>query len=224
MTSDTFDDIMNDEQLCRFWDLFNEAQALPLQERQEWFYVAIIFVTGVRMKEARDMRVEDMRVHPHPMILIPCGKGGKSRIVDVMPEFFPHYEAYVAELRGLRRRWAFRSAQSGRIPLSDKPPGLRTCREWWKRVIETCGVTYSRKMACHSGRRVFTNYIPRLPYPGAYGAPEYMSLRSLQDQLGHGSIETTAKYYFRAMPGHRFPSDQVFEWREHVCPVKGEEE
>jgi integrase len=199
--------IFTDDELCQFWEWFNDHWS-----DEDWyyraFYVGLILCTGLRMSEARQIKVEHCSTFPVPLIYIPkeSAKQGKPREVEMLPQFEP---LFVQRIMELRADWKRRHPHVTPFifPGQSKWPNYKsispeTGDNWWTEVIEAAGLRY---LPTHTGRRCFATYARKISFQDDSGANRYMSDMDLQQQLGHTDLATTAKCYVQSIPGSRFP-------------------
>jgi integrase len=195
--------IFTDDELCQFWAWFNEHWT-----DEDWyyraFYVGLILCTGLRMSEARQVRLEHCTTFPVPLIYV-VGKGDRPREVEMLPQFEP---LFIKRIEEHRKGWSSEEhANPYMFAGQSKWPNYtciapKTADNWWHEVLEAVGI---RHLPTHTGRRSFATYAPKIPFPDANGVARYITPKDLQGQLGHANIEMTANLYQQSIPGSRFP-------------------
>jgi len=208
---------LSDSELCAFFQWYN---AHSLEEPA--FYCALILCTGLRRDEARRLRVKDCKTIPYGIIWVRNGKGGKDRDVEVLPEFNPHYERYVKMRRNQGYTFLFggyKKNRFGKLMAEDRPPAQRTVQRWWNSTMEKAGIDLPDKRmgGIHLGRRTYASWVPHIPYRGEDGTHK-MDIFSLAAQLGHATLNTTARYYHATPAGTRHRG-RAPEWPKYVCPA-----
>lgn len=154
-------------------------EALPAPHGQLF---AIMFGTGLRKAEARNLRREHVDLD-RGRLIVRQGKGGRDRIVALMPSA----SKAVADLdltEGLRAEdylWHTHPG-GGRRKMRRWPMGDTTFSRWYQSQIEAANVRY---LSPHTTRHT---YHELLRMAG-------LSLEERQAMMGHRSIRTTADIY-----------------------------
>jgi len=139
--------------------------------RRLWTFLAW---TGCRRREALGARWEDIRWEPRPMLLV-RGKGDKERLVALFPP--------VLEILGLGKRgpiFTFVVRKRGQKKASRQTVHPDTVTHWMETLAKDAGVTVN----VHGLRHTFTTLL----------AEAGISMRFIQELLGHESITTTEGY------------------------------
>ncbi len=147
----------------------------PWIAARDWALVLLIFGSGLRISEALSLRNQDVAHRPDALRIL--GKGGKERIVPVLPAVLDTIEKYI-ELRpfgaGADEK-LFRSVRG--LPMSPRMA---------EKVVEKLRnyLQLPDYVTPHALRHTFATALL------AGGA----DLRSLQELLGHSSLSTTQLY------------------------------
>ncbi|MDW2958274.1 MAG: tyrosine recombinase XerC [Alphaproteobacteria bacterium] len=147
----------------------------PWISARDWALVVLLFGCGLRISEALSLRNHD--THGHPDALRILGKGGKERLVPVLPAVWTAIDKYI-ELRPFGNDTndeLFRSVRG--LPMSPRMA---------EKVIENLRnyLQLPDYVTPHALRHTFAT---ALLSGGA-------DLRSLQELLGHSSLSTTQLY------------------------------
>ncbi len=160
--------------------LADAASGLDAAEQAPWIaardaaVLSLLYGCGLRISEALSLKRRDA---PLPEVLRIAGKGGKTRLVPVLPVVAEAVQAYLAELpmtlapddalfRGVR----------------GKPLGPRQPQALMAQLRGRLGLPPSATP--HALRHAFATHL--------LGAGA--DLRALQELLGHASLSTTQKY------------------------------
>ena len=147
---------------------------------RDWFMVELALLTGLRVMEVQNLRVNDLRIrHSMSSIHVRCGKGGKKRDVWINREL----KNECMEFLGIREKFGFVNDANNHVFCSSKgqPLTTRGLQKAFKRClrkarIETC-------YTFHCMRHTYATFLLDLS-----------NLRVVQEQLGHSSVKTTETY------------------------------
>ncbi len=147
----------------------------PWIAARDWALVVLLFGCGLRISEALGIRNRD--VHGRPEILRITGKGGKERLVPVLPVVWDAIEKYT-KLRPF--------GNDAEEPLFRSVRGLPMSARMAEKVVEALRnyLQLPDYVTPHALRHTFATALL------AGGA----DLRSLQELLGHSSLSTTQLY------------------------------
>lgn len=147
----------------------------PWIAARDWALVLLLFGCGLRISEALGLRNRD--VHGCPEILRITGKGGKERLVPVLPVVWDAIEKYT-KLRPF--------GNDAEEPLFRSVRGLPMSARMAEKVVEALRnyLQLPDYVTPHALRHTFATALL------AGGA----DLRSLQELLGHSSLSTTQLY------------------------------
>lgn len=145
--------------------------------------IVVLWRAGLRISEALSLQVNDVG---DGWLRVERGKGGKARTVGMDPEAFAVLERWMDERRRQRRQ--------GR-PLTARAPLFCTLKGGWmddayvrrllRRLAKKAGV--QKRVHPHGLRHTHANEL----------AEEGVAMPIIQAQLGHSSLETTARYLKR---------------------------
>ncbi len=147
----------------------------PWIAARDWALVVLLFGCGLRISEALSLRNTDARGHPSVLRII--GKGGKERLVPVLPIVWTAIDKYI-KLR------PFGNALNDELFRSVR--GLPMSARMAEKVVENLRnyLQLPDYVTPHALRHTFATALL------AGGA----DLRSLQELLGHSSLSTTQLY------------------------------
>lgn len=156
-----------------------KLEALPSPHGQLF---AIMFGTGIRKAEARHLRRDHIDLD-RGRLVVRQGKGGKDRIVALMPSAAKAIADldFIEGLRPEHYLWHTRPG-GGQRKLRRWPMGDTTFSSWYKEQVDAAGVRY---LSPHTTRHT---YHELLRLAG-------LDLEERQAMMGHASIRTTADIY-----------------------------
>ena len=149
--------------------------------------IATFLATGLRLSELRALRVGDIDSNAG-LLEVRCGKGGKPRVVQLGQRHLRLLRRYWAVLRP-PGPWVF-PAQRMLRPFqvdpdhrsADHPIAATTVQGLLLKQAAAAGLR--RKVRPHDLRRTF----------GTWLMEDGVEVRVIQELLGHGSPDTTARY------------------------------
>lgn len=137
--------------------------------------VYTLFMTGLRIKEALDLTLEDVDFASR-IIRVKHGKGNKSRIVPISDRLLPILRHYVQKTRSKGDSPNFFATKvSGQLSASMANKTL-------KQAITQLG--WNKKVTCHVLRHSFASHLVR----------NNVNIVRVQKLLGHSSLKTTSIY------------------------------
>jgi integrase/recombinase XerD len=166
-------------QVRRIPDILTSSQVSELINQTRKLRYQVFFITlysmGLRLSEGLNLTIHDIDKSTM-LVHVRDGKGGKDRMVP-MPEI---------TLLALRNYWKthrherliFPGAQSKTNTSMDKG----SIQKALKRVLQHCQI--KKHISPHSLRHYFATHL----------LEQGLDLRSLQQLLGHASLNTTARY------------------------------
>ncbi len=177
----------------RTFDIFNGAEILALCELpiRDGALMEVLFGTGARKEEARNLRLRDWRQEadvdaPYGTVKLD-GKGDKERLVPIT-QTLARKLTELQVLEGLNpadHLW-YTKPGGGTIVARDRLVGDGSFHRWWVRCLDDAGIRYRNP---HMSRHTFALRFLR-------GQPSRRGrLETLQLVLGHDSIQTTADNY-----------------------------
>ena len=179
-------------------DLIRAARPESLTGARARALISLLAYGGLRISEALAVRPQDVDLEAGTIAIL-RGKGGKQRVVALLPEGVPHVE------RWMRKRKKLAPAGS---------PLLCTVKQ---------GANVSAKLAMQPGRPLCRNYAQHLlrrlaeragierrvhPHGLRHSHAALLALRGklptdIRDQLGHSSLGTTSTYLEAFAPAAR---------------------
>jgi integrase/recombinase XerD len=133
----------------------------------------LIYACGLRLTEGTQLQVSDLDAQ-RLLVQVRCGKGGKDRCVPLAPRVLTLLREYWQRQRP--RPWVF-PARDRAAPLS--PPALQ---KTFKAVVRQSGIP--KDASIHTLRHSYATHL----------LERGVSLRVIQELLGHRSPRTTARY------------------------------
>jgi integrase/recombinase XerD len=133
----------------------------------------LIYACGLRLTEGTQLQVSDIDAQ-RMLVRVRQGKGGKDRLVPLAPRVLELLRAYWQRQRP--RPWVF-PARDGSAPLS--PTSLQ---KTFKAVVRQSGIP--KDASIHTLRHSYATHL----------LERGVSLRVIQELLGHRSPRTTARY------------------------------
>jgi integrase/recombinase XerD len=133
----------------------------------------LIYACGLRLTEGTQLQVSDIDAQ-RMLVRVRQGKGGKDRLVPLAPRVLELWRAYWQRQRP--RPWVF-PARDGSAPLS--PTSLQ---KTFKAVVRQSGIP--KDASIHTLRHSYATHL----------LERGVSLRVIQELLGHRSPRTTARY------------------------------
>ena len=146
-----------------------------------WMLIDLLTYSGLREAEAKDLRIGDLRLgYGEAAIYVVCGKGGRSRTVQIPQSLKVHLNAFI--------RWKVQRGEpvgeGDRLFWGQRGPWtVAGVQEAVKRVLRDCGL-YERGKSVHALRHSYAVALYR----------QERDLRAVQKQLGHADISTTQIY------------------------------
>jgi site-specific recombinase XerD len=135
--------------------------------------LTLIYACGLRLSEGIHLKVEDID-SDRMLVAVRNGKGGKDRYVPLPEPTLAHLRAYWLLHRP--RTWLF-PAKKGEHPLDSS-----SLQKTFKAVVRQSGI--GKNASVHSLRHSYATYL----------LENGVSLRVIQEILGHKSPHTTAIY------------------------------
>ncbi len=148
---------------------------------REWLAIDILTSTGIRVAEIADLRCGDLQVkNGQSSIFIRCGKGYKSRYVEIPTTTKQHIKRYL--------KWKASRGESAEKDnhLFQGQRGPMECQAFQlmvKKYLKQLGI-YEKGKSIHSLRHSYATQLYR----------QCKDIRVVQRQLGHESSRTTEIY------------------------------
>jgi integrase len=189
----------NDKELVKLYSTMLDIEDLPRWAMQ-CLFCRTALATGCRVFELRLIQLTHILAdYEPPVIFIPSGKGprrnggqGRSRYVQVIPEFSSRLRGYLAGRAGKPEEYLFY------VENPMRPASKVTLQRWWLKVVRFAGL---RVVPIHQGARGthITHEIERLP------------IHKLADRAGN-SMKTCERYYRQQIVGRDYVMAEP-EWR-----------
>lgn len=142
--------------------------------------VYTLFMTGLRIKEALDLTLEDVDFKTN-VIHVKHGKGNKSRVVPIGEKLLPILRHYVNNIRKVSESSNFFATKvSGQLSAS-------MANKTIKQAVSRLG--WNKKVTCHVLRHSFASHLVR----------NNVNIVRVQKLLGHASLKTTSIYTHATM-------------------------
>jgi integrase/recombinase XerD len=149
----------------------------------------LIYHTGLRIREACRLEVAHLRAHPG-RVLVSQGKGGKDRLVPIVPEMLEDLRRFWR--RHQNPRWLFPALGCGYR--GGKQPAVAAARLAAKPMSESAAQNAFRLALAQSGlKKAATPHTLRHSY-ATHLLEEGVSIRLISQYLGHASLEVTLIY------------------------------
>ena len=147
--------------------------------------IAMLFGAGLRITEGLAIKKADIDFKKH-LVVIHNGKGGRSRTVALMPNMFPYIDAWIErrEKIGLNGRGPLfcTHTQGDQLKQSGKAIMANYVRAFLKRLATKLGL--EKRLHSHAFRHSLATTLMEAGTP----------MNAIQEQLGHASPATTARY------------------------------
>lgn len=146
-----------------------------IQHKTVRVLVITLFMTGLRIKEAMDLTLEDVDLNKK-LIKVRHGKGNKSRIVPISDRLLPILKNYLAHIRPISNsNKFFATKMTGQLSadLANKVLKEATSKLGW-----------NKNVTCHVLRHSFASHLVR----------HNVNIVRVQKLLGHASLKTTSIY------------------------------
>ncbi len=163
-------------------DVMTEAADAPARDQERWVgardraALLLLYGAGLRISEALGLARRDAPLPPRDIVRVK-GKGGKERIVPVLPVIQSAVEAYIA-----RCPWPLPPESPLFLGVRGGPLSPRILQLLMERMREGLGLPETATP--HALRHSFATHLL------GTGA----DLRSIQELLGHASLSTTQIY------------------------------
>ncbi|PRO65812.1 tyrosine-type recombinase/integrase [Alkalicoccus urumqiensis] len=137
--------------------------------------VELLYLTGLRISEARDLKVEDLDMERR-RLYVRCGKGGKARTIPMSAELHSMLQSYLPRREAPVSPYLFSTKRAGRVAAS-------FVNEKMHQAAADLG--WKQHYSAHSLRHAFAT---RLLHQGE------ANLVHVQKLLGHTNVQTTSIY------------------------------
>ena len=158
----------------------DDPAAAALQQRDEALF-EIIYGAGLRVSEACNLDLEDVTTGAEAEVKVRQGKGRKDRIVPLGGKAIASLDAYLLR----RTTWLAATKNAATPALFITPRGRRLDPRTVRRLLARRELaTGVRPVSPHALRHSFATHL----------LGEGADLRSIQEMLGHASLQTTQRY------------------------------
>jgi len=149
---------------------------------RDWFMIELGLNTGLRVKEMRELKCEDLHIQEERSSLsVKRGKGDKSRVVHINEEFKNNCKWFFKwkkkQNQSIEREAYLLTTREG------KQLSKRALQKAFKRCARLAGL--ESYYSIHCLRHTYGSYL--------YLASNH-NLRLVQEQLGHSSVRVTEVY------------------------------
>ncbi|MGA8051864.1 MAG: integron integrase [Burkholderiales bacterium] len=153
-------------------------------EGTKWLMASLLYGAGLRLRECLKLRVKDIDFD-YRQILVRDAKGGKDRVTMLPQSVIERLQRHLTRVKALHERDV--SSGHGDVELPDaiarKYP--RAPYEWgWKFVFPSHKLSVDPRTGVIRRHHVFENYLME----------RGQDIRTVQELLGHSSVETTMIY------------------------------
>lgn len=151
--------------------------------RRDMVMLSLLYDSAIRVQELCDLTIGDLRLKRPATVTINCGKGGKSRVVPLMPETADILNRYLVD---------------NCLNTPEKRESSLFVNHQNKKLTRA-GVTYIFKKYCSIAREVIPAIPKASPHVFRHSKAMHMlksgaALIYIRDFLGHASIATTEVY------------------------------
>ncbi len=211
------DEVVHAKRPIRRPSVLTSNEALKLLEKMrgtKWLMASLLYGAGLRLRECLKLRVKDVDFG-YQQILVRDGKGGKDRITLLPGPAIEPMQAHLARVKLLHERDLEEGYGDVELPdaLARKYP--RAAYEWaWKFVFPSHKRSVDPRTGVIRRHHIYENYLIRgvKEAARAAGIAKHVSchtlrhsfathllengydIRTVQELLGHSSVETTMIY------------------------------
>jgi site-specific recombinase XerD len=164
----------------------NKNKAMKMGEVtpvRDWFLICVATETGLRVQEIADLRCGDIQtVENVRVVIVRCGKGGKSRPVIVRREFMEQAERFFA----WKKKHGEAVGQNDPVFCGrGKPISKRALQKAYRRTIKRAEIVRPHGVGIHALRHTYASHLLKA---------SNFNVPFVQRQMGHASIRTTEIY------------------------------
>jgi len=192
-----------------------EVQRLLAQmQGAKWLMASLLYGAGLRLRECLNLRVKDIDFD-YRQILVRNGKGAKDRVTMLPQSVIEPLQAHLVRVRALHERDAASGHGDVELPDAIARKYPRVPYEWgWKFVFPSHKLSVDPRTGVVRRHHVFENYLVRGVKEATRAAciAKHVSchalrhsfathllergqdIRTVQELLGHASVETTMIY------------------------------
>jgi integron integrase len=179
-----------------------------------WLMASLLYGAGLRLRECLALRVKDVDFE-YRQILVRDGKGAKDRVTVLPASLVEPLRAHLARVKALHERDLERGHGDVELPFALARKYPRAPYEWgWKFVFPSPRLSVDPETGAVRRHHVYENFLARGVKAGARaaGIAKHVSchtlrhsfathllergydIRTVQELLGHASVETTMIY------------------------------
>lgn len=183
-------------------------------EGTKWLMASLLYGAGLRLRECLKLRVKDIDFD-YRQILVRDAKGGKDRVTMLPQSVIEPLQRHLARVKALHERDAASGHGDVELPDAIARKYPRAPYEWgWKFVFPSHKLSVEPRTGVIRRHHVFENYVIRGVKEAARAAhiAKHVSchtlrhsfathllergqdIRTVQELLGHSSVETTMIY------------------------------
>jgi len=192
-----------------------EIQRLLSQlQGTKWLMASLLYGSGLRLRECLKLRVKDIDFD-YRQILVRDAKGGKDRVTMLPQSVIEPLQKHLTRVRALHERDVASGHGDVELPNAIARKYPRAPHEWgWKFVFPSHKLSVDRRTGVIRRHHVFENYLIRGVKEATRAAriTKHVSchtlrhsfathlleggqdIRTVQELLGHSSVETTMIY------------------------------
>jgi integron integrase len=210
-----------------------EAQRLLSQlEGTKWLMASLLYGAGLRLRECLKLRVKDVEFE-YRQLIVRDGKGAKDRVTMLPEAVIASLREHLIRVRALHEKDVATGYGEVELPDALHAKYPRAAREWgWKFVFPSHKLSADPGTGVIRRHHVYENFLIRGVKEAARGAAivKHVSchtlrhsfathllengydIRTVQELLGHASVETTMIYtdvMNKGGRGVRSPLDRV---------------
>ncbi len=211
------DDVVHAKQPIRRPTVLTASEAhklLATMRGTKWLMASLLYGAGLRLRECLKLRVKDVDFG-YRQILVRDGKGGKDRVTMLPEPLIEPLQAHLLRVKALHERDLAAGCGDVELPdaLARKYP--RAQYEWgWKFVFPSHKYSVDPRTGVIRRHHLYENYLSRgvKQAARAAGIAKHVSchtlrhsfathvleagydIRTVQELLGHSSVETTMIY------------------------------
>jgi site-specific recombinase XerD len=163
---------LTQEEMRTLLGMFNTRTALGLRDKALY---GLMYSSGLRVSEAAGIRIWDIDFSRR--LLIVRGKGGRDRVIPFTRTAKQVMRRYMERQGEAQEEWIFPGKKQGR-PIQSK-----TISDRFRWILKERGM-YRRELSTHSIRHSTATHL----------LENGVSIRHIQELLGHRSIQTTERY------------------------------
>ena len=165
-TPETIVDYLTEEEFKKFWDSIDKSSKIGFRD---YVLIVLLYDTGARANEIRNLKLEDIRLAPGYIIL--NGKGKKQRVVQVMDNTKALLIKYIDIFKPKSYLFNNNGNKHGKNFI-------------FKICVKYSNIIPMKKITPHTIRRTRATHLLEHSVPIVH----------IQELLGHSSVQTTQSY------------------------------